>query len=180
MNHSKLATARWGVLLGVLLLIGGCAIAVVDPWSAMCCRITFVDTQSGAIVRKDYLLWVNVRTTRVETCVSQEMTSVFSNASNPQARLRTVRRLSPWINNSPSYKFGAVELQLSLLEMLWEEGRFSAPARVQSAKCLLAAWHNSDELKAADQYLKRLAKTMYALEEAGQPVSEADVPDCDG
>lgn len=180
MNHSKLATARWGVLLVVLLLIGGCAIAVVDPWSAMCCRITFVDTQSGAIVRKDYLLWINVRTTRVETGVSKEMASVLSNDSGQQARLRAVRRLSPWINNSPSYKFGAAELQLSLLEMLWEVRRFSAQARVQSAKCLLAAWHDSDDHRAADQYLKRLAETMYALEKAGKPVSEADVPDCDG
>ena len=180
MSHPMTTVARWGGLLVVPLMIGGCAVSVVDPWSAMCCRITCVDVQSGAIVRKDYLLWINVRTTRVETRVSQEMASVLSNDSGQQARLRTVRRLSPWIHNSPSYKFGAAELQLSLLEDLWSYGRFTSSARVESAKCLLAAWQDSDDSQAADEFLKRLAQTTYAIEEAGEQVSEADVPNCSG
>ncbi len=172
------AIINWVVLPILLLVVTGGIIIFHNPWSALYCQDTLIDIHSGTIIEKDYFLWINIRTTQVPTAVSKAVAAEHPYVPGKPERLKTMRRLSPWTNHSPHFRFGGVGFQLMMLEELWSIGEYSEPARAHSAKCLLAAWQDTKDTDAADDLIQRLLKITYAREEADEPVTEADIANC--
>ena len=153
--------------LTVMFLISG-----FFQWSALHCWHDDVDINTGRVRHTRYLLFCKIGDRIEDTWLSRVRIN-----SNTSPDWRRVNTFSPGVGYSPHYRFHGALHQIVTLELADKTVPFNPDARRKVSNTLLALLKNDSSDFDADEFVKKVVQTAFALHDSGASVVMAsEVP----
>ena len=144
----------WKLILGIV-----CLLALVFligsspffPWTPFNCWHYDVDMRTGKIRYTRYILYCRTKTEIKDSALSLALFP--EERTNITPEWRRVHTFSPGMRNSPHYLFHGALVQIRLLEMLWDDAKFTPNQKRKVAQDVLALWAYGEDDYLAGRYL---------------------------
>ncbi|MBI1314323.1 hypothetical protein GC176_23760 [bacterium] len=155
-------------LTGVWVVGLGCYPLV--RWSLLNCRHEEIDINSGRIRRQRFLVGLCINAQIEESPLSLALSHVVAKPD-----WRRVNTFSPFVRQSPHYRFHSSIQQTRQLQVIWRLAEFTPEARQESCQRVLELWQSEQNDSAADDYLDALARLAMNRDSDAPPVTVAEL-----
>lgn len=159
------------VLLLVMTWVIGLGCWPFITWSRLNCSCEYIDINSGRIRYQRYLVGLCIRESVEETALSR---LVSADTEGKPAEWRCVNTFSPMVRHSPHYRYHGAIYQVQMLELFWDNYRFTPQARLQMARDVLSLWNSGEGDMPANRYIGKLESTLSGRE--GDLIDMDDLP----
>jgi hypothetical protein len=174
--HRRVRLRTIGLAVLLLTVPFWMSLAGLLPESRINCSTYEVDISSGRIRHTRYFAFIRFARSVAESSVSAALQPSDTAGSKPDWRpICTYSPGGPY-DQSPTFTFRHVIGQLRQMELLWEQGKFSRPARRVSARRTLELWQEGQRPEAANRYMEALWMIAVRKYREQQTTEVADLP----
>jgi hypothetical protein len=159
------------VAIVLIVWVVGCGCYPFVQWSPLNCSNQDVDINTGRFRHQRYLVWICINERIEESLLSRTLDP--AETSPIWQRCTTV---SPFVNYSPNYHFGAAPSQVKSLGMIWDAATFSLEAQKQICKSVLYLWQTGQYAGAADEYIESLDALVRSHKQRPWPYTVNELP----
>jgi hypothetical protein len=175
-RRTRISPVTLGVAAVLLTVPFWMSFAGLLPESRINCSTYEVDISSGRLRDTRYIAFIPLPRTVTESAVSAAL--LPSDTAGAKPDWRPICTYSPGgrYDRSPTFTFRRAIGQLRQMELLWEQGKFSQPARRVSARRILELWQEGQRPEAANRYLDALWQLAVRKYREQQTTEMEDLP----
>jgi len=175
-RRQRFSTLTLGVAAVLLTVPFWMSFAGLLPESRVNCTTYEVDITSGRVRETRYFAFLRLARSVRESAASRALQASDTAGAKPDWRPTCTNSPHGRYDRSPTFTFRRAMDQLRILELLWEQGKFSQPARRASVKRILELWQEGQRPEAANRYLEALALVVSRKDREQQTSEVADLP----
>jgi hypothetical protein len=172
----KVSPATIGIAAVLLTVPFWMSFAGLLPESRVNCTTYEVDITSGRVRETRYFAFVRVARSVTESGASRALHDSDTAGAKPDWRPTCTYSPGGRYDRSAAFTFRHAMHRLRSLELTWELGKFSQPARRASVKRVLELWQEGQRPEAANRYLEALSVVAARNDREQQTTEVVDLP----